>query len=127
MPEAIRRHENSDRAFFLLLTPLAALSLPSLAYCILELALWLHASLAAGPVVFHLPARTAWDMLFATQSSVYDWVSRWNSAATLVATAFFVFTLLRPRWRPWTGLALIPYGLLLCADFTLRWRFALTP
>ncbi|HTX42201.1 MAG TPA: hypothetical protein VMD25_10270 [Acidobacteriaceae bacterium] len=124
MSEAVRRLENSDRAFFLLLLPLAALSLPSLAYCTLELALWLHGSLASGPVIFHLPPRSAWDMLFAIQSSAYDWVSRWNSAVTLMATAFFVSTLLRPRWRAWTGLALIPYGLLLCADFTLRWRIA---
>ena len=47
---------------------------------------------------------------------------RWNSDVTMAATALFVSTLLLPRWRHWIGLALIPYGLLLCADFTLRWR-----
>ena len=32
-----------------------------------------------------------------------------------------VTTLLLPRWRNYLALTLIPYGLLLCADFTLRW------
>jgi len=57
----------------------------------------------------------------------YQWVARWNSAATLAATGFFVWTLVLPRWRHWAALALIPYGLLLCADFTLRWRYTLLP
>ncbi len=113
--------------FLFLLLPLVALSLPSLLFCLLEIALWLHGSLSAGPVVFHLPPRNRWDGLLAMQTAIYQWIARWNSPATLAATAFFVVTLLRPRWRHWTGLALIPYGLLLCADFTLRMRYTVLP
>lgn len=126
MFDAIRRPQ-SDRSFFLLLTPLVAASLPSLIFCALATALWLHGVPANHPVLFHLPPHSTWDHLFALELSVYQWVVRWNSAATLAATALFVSTLLRPRWRHWTALALIPYGLLLCADFTLRWRYALLP
>lgn len=126
MSEAVRRNSH-DRAFFLLLTPLAAASLPSLAFCILEMLLWLHASLTRGSVVFHLPAQTFWDHIFSLQSSLFHWIARWNSLATLAATAVFACTLLRPRWRTWTAFALIPYALLLCADFTLRWRTILMP
>lgn len=116
-----------DRAFFVLLTPLAAASLPSLIYCALELLLWMHGALGRGPILFHAPAQNLWDELFALQSPLYHWIARWNSPATLAATILFVSTLLRPRWRIWTGLALIPYGLLLCADFTLHWRTTLHP
>ncbi len=126
MSEGARR-KLLDRAFFLLLIPLTAASLPSLVFCLLEVALWIHGAATSDPVVFHLPAQTGWDRLFAMQSMVYLWVARWNAVATLAATGLFAFTLLRPRWRHWTILALIPYALLLCADFTLRWRTALLP
>jgi hypothetical protein len=124
MRDALQRHPPDrfpGRSFALLLTPLLAASLPSLAFCALALALWLH-GIPARPPVFHLPPQTAWDHLLALQLSVYRWIARWNSAVTLAATALFVSTLLRPRWRHYTLLALIPYSLLLCADFTLRWR-----
>jgi hypothetical protein len=121
-PESDQRHR-PDRPFTLLLAPLIAASLPSLIFCSLALVLWLHAAPAtSAPVTFHLPPLNLWDHLFALQVSVYQWVERWNSAVTLAATAFFVSTLLLPRWRHYTVLALIPYSLLLCADFTLRWR-----
>lgn len=116
-----------DRAFFLLLAPLAAASLPSLIFCLLELVLWMHSAASQNALVFHLPPQTGWDRLFAVQSAVYLWVARWNTIATVAATALFAITLLRPRWRHWTAFALIPYALLLCADFTLRWRTALLP
>jgi hypothetical protein len=95
--------------------------MPSLLFCALALVLWLHGIPSHASLVFHLPPRTAWDHLFALQLSVYQWIARWNSAVTLAATAFFVSTLLLPRWRHFAILALIPYGVLLCADFTLRW------
>lgn len=126
MSEAARRYRY-DRAFFLLLTPLAAASMPSLVFCVLETVLRVHSALAHGPAVFHLPPQTAWDRLFAIQTAVYQWVAHWNSLATLAATGLFVFTLVRPRWRQWSTLALIPYLLLLCADFTIRWRLPLLP
>lgn len=126
MSDADRSHD-PDRAFLLLLTPLTAVSLPSLVFCALELVLWLRSSLSGGRLEFHLPPENGWDQIFAMQSSVYLWVAHWNSIATLAATGFLIFTLIRPRWRHWTGLALIPYGVLLCADFTLRLRTALLP
>lgn len=126
MFEAVRR-KIRDRAFFLLLTPLAAASLPSLLFCVLEAALWAHSASATKTLVFHLPAEGGWDRLFALQSAIYLWVARWNAMATLAATGLFVCTLLRPRWRTWSAFALVPYALLLCADFTLRWRTALLP
>ncbi|HEX4309763.1 MAG TPA: hypothetical protein VHZ25_07025 [Acidobacteriaceae bacterium] len=110
-----------DRSFALLLTPLVVASVPSLLFCTLALVLWLHGIPAHTSLAFHLPPQTAWDHLFAIELSVYQWVARWNSAVTLAATAFFVSTLLLPRWRHFAILALIPYGVLLCADFTLRW------
>ena len=116
-----------DRAFFLVLTPLAAASLPSLLFCLIEVALWIHGVLTGSTVVFHLPAQSAWDHLFSLQSTIYMWVARWNALATLAATGLFVSTLLRPRWRHWTVFALVPYALLLCADFTLRWRAVMLP
>jgi Gpi18-like mannosyltransferase len=112
----------SGRSFFLLLTPLFAASLPSLVFCALVLAFWLHGIPAQGALTLHFSPEGRWDQLFALEVAIYEWIARWNSAVTLAATAFFVSTLLLPRWRPWVGLALIPYGLLLCADFTLRWR-----
>jgi hypothetical protein len=120
-------HRNRDRGFFLLLIPLAVVSVPSLIFCALAVTLWVHGWPAGQPITLHLPPRSGWDAVFALELSAYRWVARWNWVATLAATAFFVSTLLRPRWRHWTGLALIPYGLLLCADFTLRWRYALLP
>jgi hypothetical protein len=59
--------------------------------------------------------------VFLLELASYDWVAHWNSPVTAAATAFFASTLLIPRWRHFAALALIPYGLLLCADFTLRW------
>ena len=118
---------NRDRSFFVLLAPLLAVSAPSLIFCSLAVALWLHGLPAQRTLVLHLPPQGGWDDLFAMEMGAYQWVARWNWAATLAATAFFVSTLLRPRWRHWTALALIPYGLLLCADFALRWRYALLP
>jgi hypothetical protein len=102
-------------------------SLPSLLYCVLVGMLWLHGSPAKGPVVFHLPPESLWDRLFAVESSIYEWIARWNSLATVAATLVFASMILRPRWRHWLVLALIPYSVLLCADFTLRWRYALMP
>lgn len=116
-----------DRSFLWLLLPLVAASLPSLLFCALEIALALHGAHASGVLVFHMPPRSPWDRLLALQTSVYGWVAHWNAAVTLAATALFVSALLRPRWRQWVGLVMIPYGLLLCADFTLRWRTALLP
>jgi len=110
-----------DRSFALLLTPLVVASVPSLIFCALFLVLRLHGSPAHSPLTFHLPPETAWDHLFSLELSVYQWVARWNSGVTLAATAFFVSTLLLPRWRHFALLALIPYSVLLCADFTLRW------
>lgn len=121
MSEDVRR-QNSDRAFFLLLTPLLAASLPSLLFCVLEVLLGLHRLRSPDTVTYHVPPQNAWDSFLALDAWVYQWVAHWNSLATLLATAFFVFTLF--RWRRWIPLALIPYGLLLCADFTLRWRYA---
>jgi hypothetical protein len=115
------------RSFFLLLAPLMAVSVPSLIFCALTAALWLHGLPARHPVLFHLPPHGAWDDLFALEVSACQWVARWNSPCTLAATAFFASTLLLPRWRHWAAFALIPYGLLLCADFTLRWSGALLP
>ena len=112
---------SSDRSFFLLLTPLAAASVPSLIFCALTAALWMHGFPAQHPSLFHFPPQGTWDQLLSFELSVYGFVTRWNSPATLAATAFFVTTLLLPRWRHLTALALIPYCLLLCADFTLRW------
>ena len=110
-----------DRSFVLLLTPLVAVSAPSLRFCVLLVVLRLH-GFSAEPAGFHFPAQTVWDRVFALEVSAYEFVARWNSAATLAATAFFVSTIVLPRWRSYLALALIPYGLLLCADFTLRWR-----
>jgi hypothetical protein len=105
----------------LLLTPLVAVSAPSLVFCALVFVLRLH-GFPAAQADFHFPAQTVWDRVFALEVSAYQFVARWNSAATLAATAFFVSTIVLPRWRSYLALALIPYGLLLCADFTLRWR-----
>lgn len=110
-----------------LLVPLFAVSLPSLVFCALEVLLWLHGAPGKSPVVFHLPPHSLWDRLFVTETIAYRWIARWNSVATLVATFVFVSTLVRARWRYWTMLTLIPYMVLLCADFTLRWRYALMP
>ena len=126
MSEGARR-KLLDRAFFLVLTPLAAVSLPSLLFCLLEVALWIHGALAGRTAVFHLPAQSGWDHLFSLQSAVYMWVARWNALATLAATGLFVSTLLGHRWRHWTVFSLVPYALLLCADFTLRWRTVMLP
>jgi hypothetical protein len=121
MSEPVPRPQ-PDRSFFLLLTPLVAVSLPSLLFCALAVVLWMHGVPPNSPALFHLPSQGVWNEIVALQVSAYQWIVRWNSTATLAATAFFVTTLLLPRWRNWTTLALIPYGLLLCADFTLRWR-----
>jgi hypothetical protein len=118
---------NPDRSALLLVTPLFLVALPSLLYCGLVAMLWLHGAPAKGPVVFHLPPKTVWDRLFAVEASVYEWIARWNSVATAAATLVFVAMILRARWRHWLVLALIPYSVLLCADFTLRWRYALMP
>jgi hypothetical protein len=126
MAEGVRR-PGPDRTFLFLLTPIAAASVPSLVYCLLVAALWAHGLVAGRQVELHLPPASGWDHVFAWQISVYAWVARWNSVATLGATGLFAFTLVWPRWRTWAGLALIPYGMLLCADFTLRWRYALMP
>lgn len=115
---AVRR---PDRSFVLLLAPLVAVSAPSLVFCALVFLLRLH-GWPAGQVDFHLPAQTVWDRVFAVEVSACEFVARWNSAATLAATAFFVSAIVMPRWRSYLALALIPYGLLLCADFTMRWR-----
>jgi len=123
LPSDVRpdRPVRPDRSFALLLTPLVVASVPSLIFCALFLVLRLHGSPAHSPLTFHLPPETARDHLFSLELSVYQWVARWNSAVTLAATAFFVSTLLLPRWRYFALLALIPYSVLLCADFTLRW------
>jgi len=121
------RQIRSDRSFLFLLMPLAVASLPSLLFCALEIALALHGNHNGGFITFHLPPRTTWDRLLAMQSAVYGWVSRWNAPATLGATGLLVATLLLPRWRHWMLFALIPFGVLLCADFTLHWRAALLP
>jgi hypothetical protein len=126
MPEIVHPRR-PDRSFLFLLMPLAAASLPSLLFCALEIALALHGKHGGSVLVFHLPPRTAWDRLLALQSSVYGWVSRWNAPATLGATGLIVATLLLPRWRHWIFFALIPFSVLLCADFTLHWRAALLP
>jgi len=109
------------RSFVLLLTPIVAASVPSFVFCTLALALWMHSANVTATVTFHLPPLSFWDHLFSLELSIYQWVARWNSAITLAATAFFASTLLLPRWRHYAVIALIPYGLLLCADFTLRW------
>lgn len=121
------RRGGPDRSLLFLLMPLAVASLPSLLFCALEIALAMHGTSVRNVIVFHLPPRTAWDRLFVLQSSVYGWIAHWNAAVTLAATGLFVSVLLRPRWRPWLVLVTIPYGLLLCADFTLRWRSTLLP
>ncbi|HEX3662162.1 MAG TPA: hypothetical protein VHU89_12060 [Acidobacteriaceae bacterium] len=127
MPDLPRRKRN-DRSFLFLLMPLAVASVPSLLFCALEIALALHGNRSGGSVlVFHLPPRSAWDRLLALQTSVYGWVARWNAFCTLAATGLLVATLLLPRWRHWLLLVLIPFGVLLCADFTLHWRAALLP
>jgi hypothetical protein len=110
-----------SRSFVLLLTPIVATSIPSLLFCTLALALWMHSANVTATVTFHIPPLNLWDHLFSLQLFVYQWIARWNSAATLAATGFFASTLLLPRWRHYAIVALIPYGLLLCADFTLRW------
>ncbi len=120
-PESDRPHR-PDRSFTLVLAPIVAASVPSLLFCALALVLWLHTAPTRAQVTFHFPPLNLWDHLFALQLSLYQWVAHWNSAVTLAATAFLVSTLLLPRWRHFAFLALIPYGLLLCADFTLRWR-----
>ena len=117
----------ADRSFLFLLMPLAVASLPSVLFCALELALAWHGSRASGVLAFHLPPRTAWDRLLALQSLVYGWLARWNATATLGATGLLVATLLLPRWRHWMFVALIPFGVLLCADFTMHCRAALLP
>lgn len=113
--------------FLLLLVPLTAVSLPSLVYCALEVVMAVHGALSGGATALHLPPENGWDSLFVMQTHVHEWISRWNSLATLAATAFLASTLLLPRWRTWAGLALIPYGVLLCADFTMHWAYALMP
>jgi hypothetical protein len=100
---------------------MAAASLPSLVFCALTFVLWLHGHWGKSPLVVNLSPGNSWDRVFALELSIWGWVGRWNSVITLAATAFFVAALLRPRWRHFAALALIPYGLLLCADFTLRW------
>lgn len=124
MPEAVHR-PNPDRAFLSLLVPLTAASLPSVIFCVLVFASGLHGIYAGNQIVIHVPPHSFWDHLFLLQARVYAWLTRWNSVATLAASAFFVFTLFRRRWRAFSGLALIPYGLLLCADFTMRWHNAI--
>jgi hypothetical protein len=115
--------ERPNPIFLSLLVPLTAASLPSLVFCGLAVAMRLHGIFTNGQMVLHYPPATLWDGLFALQAQVHAWVAQWNSLATLAATAFFVATLLVRRWRFWTGLALIPYGVLLCADFTMRYAF----
>ncbi|HEX4064981.1 MAG TPA: hypothetical protein VHZ09_03075 [Acidobacteriaceae bacterium] len=126
MAEAVRPR-SSGWFVLLLLAPMFGAALPSLLFCALEMVLWLHGAPGKTPVVFHLPPVNGWDRLFAMESSIYRWIARWNSAATLAATLVFVTTLMRPRWRSWAIPALIPYSVLLCADLTLRWRYALMP
>ncbi|HEV2280259.1 MAG TPA: hypothetical protein VGS02_18915 [Acidobacteriaceae bacterium] len=119
--------KDPDRFFFVLLAPLMAVSLPSVAFCALGLLMWGHRLFADPQLVLHVPAENLWDHCFLLEANLIHWISRWNAAATLAATGLFVFTLLRPRWRYWAGLALIPYGVLLCADFTMRWRYSMLP
>lgn len=119
--------KDHDRFFFVLLAPLMAASVPSLAYCALGLLMWGHRLFGDPQMVLHVPAENLWDRCFVLEANLIHWISQWNAAATLAATALFVFTLLRPRWRYWAGLALIPYGVLLCADFTMRWRYTMFP
>lgn len=126
MPEAVRGR-NRDHSVILLLAPLFLASMPSLVYCALVGMLWLHGAPAKGPVVFHLPPANLWDRMFAVEAFVFRWIAAWNSVATVAATLVFASIILRPRWRHWLVLALIPYAVLLCADFTLRWRYALMP
>ncbi|HEY6448249.1 MAG TPA: hypothetical protein VIY53_17450 [Acidobacteriaceae bacterium] len=121
MAEAVHR-PNPDRAFLSLLVPLTAASLPSVVFCALVLASGLHGLCAGNQIVFQLPPHSLWDRLFILEARIYEWLTRWNSVATLAASAFFVFTLFRRRWRAFSGLALIPYGVLLCADFAMRWH-----
>lgn len=110
-----------DRVFVLLLAPVTLASVPSLLFCALAVALRLH-GFGSSTLYFHFPPQTTWDHLFALEVAACEFVSHWNSAVTLAATAVFVSTMLLPRWRSYLTLALIPYGLLLCADFTLRLR-----
>lgn len=126
MAEAVRG-SNPDRSVFLLVAPLFLVSLPSVLYCALVGLLWLHGVPAKGPMVFHLPPETFWDRLFAVEASVYEWIAQWNAVATVAATLVFACMILRRRWRHWLVLALIPWCVLLCADFALRWRYALMP
>lgn len=119
--------EDPDRIFFVLLAPLMTAALPSLIYCALCIVMGLHGLVTSGQIVLHVPAENLWDRCFLLQANLTRWIGQWNMIATLAATGFFVFTLLRPRWRYWTGLALIPYGVLLCADFTMRWRYTMLP
>jgi hypothetical protein len=115
--------DRPNHLFLSLLVPLTAASLPSLAFCGLAVAMRLHGILTHGQTVLHFPPETGWDALGALQAHVQEWLAQWNSLATLAATGFFVSTLLVRRWRFWTGLALIPYGVLLCADFTMRYAY----
>jgi hypothetical protein len=124
MAEAVYR-PNPDRAFLSLLAPLIAASLPSVVFWSLVLASGLHGICAGNQIVFRLPPHSFWDRLFILEARIYAWLTRWNSAATCTATAFLVFTLFRRRWRAFSGLALIPYGVLLCADFAMRWHNAI--
>lgn len=116
-----------DRSFLWFLGPLALASLPSLLFCAMEVSLAVYGTHGRTGIVFHWPPQTAWDRMLLLQSTLYGWVARWNAVVTLAATALLVATLLLQRWRHWLGLVTIPYGLLLCADFTLRWRSALLP
>jgi hypothetical protein len=119
MPESAR----PNPLFLTLLVPLTAASLPSLVYCALAMVMRLHGIFTSGQTVLHMPPETGWDALLALEANVLEWLAQWNSLATLAATGFFVSTLLVRRWRFWTGLALIPYGVLLCADFTMRYAW----
>ena len=126
MSEAVRR-QSDDPLFFVLLIPLAAASLPSLIFCLVEMLLWLHGAFVHSFATADPSHRNLLHTLLLLRSAADGWIARWNAAVTLAATALVVVTLLRSRWRTWAGLALIPYGLLLCADFTLRWRSVLHP
>jgi hypothetical protein len=61
MSETVARR--SDRSFFVLLTPLFAASLPSLIFCALAFAFWLHGMPAHNPIALHFPPRSIWDEL----------------------------------------------------------------
>lgn len=126
MPET-SRPRTSGWALFVLLAPLFVAAVPSLLFCSLQAILWLHGTATGNPLVFHLPPVNKWDELFAMETDVCAWISRWNATVTLLATLVFVATLLRPRWRHGLIPALIPYSLLLCADFVLRWRYVFLP